>query len=444
VTRDKLGKFVLMTKLPTETEFVTVGTVQNTDIKSSSFFGLNYTNTKTTGSDYYFDDILVTGNKAPDLIAPVWNLFKLEQPNKLILGFSEPMDFSKGLYNVSEGVGSPVSSAISTDKNSVELTFDSNFERGKLYNLQISNLTDLAGNPLTNDNQTIGICESIGPNDLIINEVMFENPDSSSEYIEIYNKSDKLLDVSGLVFTTRKTDGTLNSGNSIPNQTQILPKSYLALTQDSEKVRKYHNCPPESNIINTDWSTLNNENATIVFSNSTKDTIYDELNYNTKWHHVLVKNPKGVALERINPELPTQNPNSWHSAASEVNYGTPGYKNSQFRGINSTSQSTKFVWTEPEAFSPDNDGVDDVCLIHYKTDTNGFVGNAVILNAVGIKVCQLASNLLLANEGFLTWDGKSDSGKNANAGIYVLYFESFNPQTGIRKQQKLPIVVSSR
>jgi len=127
-----------------------------------------------------------------------------------------------------------------------------------------------------------------------------------------------------------------------------------------------------------------------------------------------------------------------------VHYGTPGYKNSQYRDPDSKVVADKFVWTDPESFSPDNDGVDDVCFIHYKTDANGYVANVLILNAVGFKVLQLASNILLSTEGFLTWDGKTNKGKNANVGIYVLYFEMFNPKTGSRKQLKLPIVVSSR
>jgi hypothetical protein len=151
-----------------------------------------------------------------------------------------------------------------------------------------------------------------------------------------------------------------------------------------------------------------------------------------------------VALERINPLLPTQNPESWHSAASEVNYGTPGYRNSQYREFSGNETTQKTVWTDPEAFSPDNDGVNDVCFIHYKTETAGYVANAVILNQVGVKVFQLASNILLATEGFLSWDGRTDKGKSANVGIYILYFEMFNPQTGGRKKLKLPIVVSTR
>ena len=444
VTRDTQGNFKLYSKLATETDYVSEGAVQNTIVKKSSYFGLLYVNSSTTGSDYYFDDILVTGIKAPDKDAPIWTSFTLIQPNQLNLGFSEAMDYSKAAFSLYQGLGSPTSQAVSTDLKSIVLNFGSDFERRKLYNLQVTGLTDLAGNQLAETNRSIGISEPIVQGDLIFNEVMFENPDSSAEYIEIYNRSDKLIDVSGLVFTTRKTDGTFNTGNKILLQTKLLPGSYLALTSDAEKVRTYHHCPSESNIISTDWSTLNNESSTLVLCNAGKDTIYDELTYNANWHHVLVKNPKGVALERINPALPTQDKNSWHSAASEVNYGTPGYKNSQYREIEVLAKDPKFVWTDPEAFSPDNDGVDDVCLIHYHTDANGYVANAIIFNAVGVKVYQLAANVLLANDGFLTWDGKTDAGKNANVGVYVLYFEMFNPQTGSRKQQKLPIVVSSR
>ncbi len=445
VTRDGQGNFKLYSKLASETDYVQEGlAVQNNVVKKSSYFGLLYANSSTTGADYYFDDIVVTGTKAPDHDTPLWTSFTLVQPKQLNLGFSEAMDFSTAAFGVDQEMGEPSSRSIAADKKSVLLTFGQDFERGKIYTLQVSGLTDLAGNPLAETQRTIGISEAVAQGDLIFNEVMFENPDSSAEYIELYNKSDKLLDISGLVFTNRKMDGSLNSGNKIPDKTQLLPKSYLAMTSDANKVRKYHNCPPESNIISTEWSTLNNESTTLVLCNSAKDTIYDELTYNTNWHHVLVKNSKGVALERINPDLPTQDKSSWHSAASEVNYGTPGYKNSQFREIEAVANDPKFVWTDPEAFSPDNDGVDDVCFIRYKTEASGCVANAIIFNAVGVKTYQLASNILLANEGFLTWDGKTDTGKNANVGAYVLYFEMFNPQTGSRKQLKLPIVVSSR
>jgi len=378
-----------------------------------------------------------------DTEIPIWNSCIIEQPNKLKLGFSERMDFSTGTFTLDNGIGSPVSTIISSDKISIELTFANDFQKGKIYNLQASGLTDLAGNKPELTTKSIGIVEKKEIGDLIFNEVMFENPENSLEYIEIYNKSDKLLDVSGMVFTTRKTDGTMNTGVIIPPQTHILPHGYLAFCSDAEAVRSYHSCPVESNIISLEWSSLNNESAVMVLTNSAKDSIFDELQYNVKWHNALVKNPKGVSLERINPHLATQNSASWHSAASTTNFGTPGYQNSQFRDLLNAVNVEKFVWTDPESFSPDNDGVNDVCIIKYKTDAVGYVANVMIVNAVGVRVVQLGTNILLPTEGFLIWDGKTASGKNANVGIYVLYFEMFNPNTGERKRQKLPIVVSS-
>lgn len=444
VTRDDSGKFALYSKLAGESEYYQEGTVQNIVFKGGMYVGLLVTNTSLTGKDYYFDDIVVTGSKPVDREPPVWTSLTLEQPDRLNLEFSEAMDFTHVAYVINHEMNSPSSQQIAADNMSVILGFDKDFERGKLYTLEITGVTDKAGNPLTNTSRTTGITEWVGPDDLIINEVMFENPDSSAEYVEICNRSEKLLDVSGLVLTTRKTDGALNTGKSIPEQTTMLPDSYLALTSDAGKVRNYHVCKDVSSILTMDWSTLNNESATIVLANAEKDTVYDELTYSVNWHHSLVKNPKGVALERVNPRLPTQRAESWHSAASEVNYGTPGYKNSQYREINSVEIPEKVVWTEPECFSPDNDGLDDVCFIHYKTEAAGYVANVTIFNAVGVPVYHLASNILLQTEGFLTWDGKTDRGKNANVGIYVLYFEMINPNTGNRKQLKMPIVVTSR
>lgn len=444
VTRDAAGNFALYSKLTTETAFVLEGTTQNTVLKSSSYFGLLFSNTASTGSDYYFDDITVTGTKAADKEAPIWTSLTIEPPSTLKLIFSEPMDVSHASFEVDNDMGNPVSQIISDDKKTIELVFASEFEHGKMYELNISGLTDLAGNELADTTRSIGYIEPIAPGDLVINEVMFDNPLNSLEYIEIYNKSDNVLDVSGVVFTTRKSDGTLNTGNVIPAKTLMLPHAYLALCADADSVRNYHYCPDESNILTTKWTSLNNESATLVLTNATKDTVYDELTYNVKWHNVLVKNPKGVALERINPNLPTQRADSWHSASSEVNYGTPGYKNSQYRDIISNETEEQTVWANPEAFSPDNDGVNDVCFIHYKTDEAGYVANVMILNQVGNKIFQVASNILLSTEGTLIWDGRTQNGKNANVGIYVLYFEMFNPKTGERKQSKLPIVVSSR
>ncbi len=444
VTRDSEGNFNLYSKLASDTDFVLEGTVKNTALSLSKYFGLLYSNTTTTGSDYYFDDILVTGKKTVDLVAPMWASFQLLPPDKLLLKFSEAMNFMNASFEVDNAIGKPISLTISGDSLAIELTFSKAFEKGILYILHSSGLADLSGNYLQLTSKTFGIIEPVKPNDLVFNEVMFDNPLNSVEYVEIFNNSEKVLDLSNLILTTRKLDGTYNTGNKIPLQTIMQPHGYLALSENADSIRNFYKIPPEIMIITMPWTALNNSSSDLVLLNNTKDTVYDELTYDIKWHNVLIKNTKGVSLEKINPLLMTQDPQSWHSASSESNYGTPGYKNSQFRDFQSEDNSMKQVWVDPEAFSPDNDGQADVCFIRYKTDMNGYVANVLILNPAGVKVRQLASNILLSTNGFLTWDGLSDQGKNINIGIYVLYFEMFNPLKGIRKQFKMPIVVSAR
>ncbi len=444
VTRDSIGSFTLFSKLATENDFYKEGSTKNDKVKTSKYFGLMFVNTATTGGFYFFDDIKVTGDKAPDYEPPVWNSLSMIFPDKLTLTFSEEINISNADFGISPAFAGKPEVNLSEDKTEVLLKFSESFSRGIIYNVTVTGITDLAGNIISSQRKIIAITEKPHLGDILWNEIMFENPENSFEYVEIANISDKVLDISDLIFTTRKTDGTLNTGNKIPKGTLIPPKDYMAFSEKPDIVRQFHSCPYESNIIATTWSAFNNESSTLVLINPLRDTIFDELTYSAKWHHPLIKYLKGVELEKIHPQLETQNPTSWHSAGTDVNYGTPGYKNSQFRETTATGEPAKQVWADPEAFSPDNDGYNDVCFIRYETEFNGYVANVIILSPLGEKVFQLAQNRLLSTEGYLSWDGRTNRGNIATPGIYVVYFEIFNPLNGIKKAYKTPVVISSR
>ncbi|MDO9635079.1 MAG: lamin tail domain-containing protein [Paludibacter sp.] len=445
VTRDSLSVFSLFSRLSTESDFFLEGTMQNNNVLKTKYFGLSFTNTSTTGNCYFFDDILVKGDKIIDTHPPELLSLNVSLPNTLTLGFSEVMNFSDFKIKINDESVSVLNKKIAQDLENLELMLDITFEKGVLYLVEITGLTDEAGNLLENNRKSFALAESISPNDVVFNEVMFNHPDSSFEYIELYNRSDKLIDLSGLIFTTRKSDGTLNSGNIIPKGVMMIPNSYLALTNNIEIVRKHHDCPLEANLVQSGWSALNNESATLVLTNASKDTIFDEFTYQASMHHVLIKNSKGVALERICADLPTQDLRNWHSAAFVHHYGTPGFKNSQFRTCNDVgAEVDRLFYLESQVFSPDNDGVDDLCMLKYELPEAGYVANIAVMTATGEKVFTIAANHVLAGEGFFFWDGRNQSGKISNIGIYVIYTEIFHPLNGIRKQIKIPVVLSSR
>ena len=386
--------------------------------------------------------------KEMDKIVPSWIDLILELPNKLTLSFSKKMDFSQAIFTLLPDEILPVSSTVSGSGNVMELIFadDFTFSENIYYTLTISDLADLYGNVLEQTFLRIGIPTAAEEGDLVWNEVMFDAPADGVEYVEIANRSDKLLNLTGLSFSTVKSDGSYNTLIKIPAKTFIEPHGYAAFCNHSDSLCNYFGLNSEANIYKTEkWTSLNNTSATLVLLSSDEATVYDKFTYSAKWHHPLVKNPKGVSLERINSNLPTQDSNSWHSAASDVRYGTPGYRNSQFvENAASSDVKDKSVWLDSEVFSPDNDGIDDVCFIRYNVRENGYTANVVIFNAVGERVYQLAANDLISSTGFFTWDGKTNKGTNANVGVYVVYFQAINAINGKRIEAKIPVVVSAR
>ncbi|MDD3490393.1 MAG: lamin tail domain-containing protein, partial [Paludibacter sp.] len=287
-----------------------------------------------------------------------------------------------------------------------------------------------------------GIPEDAEAKDLVWNEIMFNAADNSSEYVEIFNRSNKVIKLTEMYISTRKNDGSLNTGNKITDYLLIYPKEYAAYTTSADSVRKYHNCPQDANIYKLNLSSLNNTSASIVLTNNTKEIIYDEFRYDEKWHHTLIKNPKGVALEKIHPELETQNISSWHSAGSNGNYGTPGYKNSQYRETDTENADNKIVWLDSDSFSPDNNGHNDLCVIRFKHNENGYIANIKVLNTEGYIIYEIANNRIMEPEDFIIWDGKTKAGNIVNAGLYVVYFEAIHPTKSEKIIKKIPLAVT--
>lgn len=446
VTRDSSSVFSLYSKLSTENDFLLEGTAENKQVQQCSYFGLSYTNTSTTGKSYSFDNIEVSGVPIEDQFSPEWLTLAIQLPSTIQCVFSEPIIVDQLSVRINDSQVSVLSQQLGTDKTELLLQTDFVFEEGKLFHVQLEGLTDLSGNTLANKLKTYAAVEQIAQGDIIFNEVMFHQPDSSFEYIELYNRSERLIGLSGLVLTTLKADGSLNAGHQIPEGAFIAPKGCIAITQNAAIVKAYHQCPIDANIVQSTWTALNNELSTLLLTNALKDTIYDEFSYNASMHHVMIKNPKGVSLERIYTDLlSTDDITNWHSAAFVNNYGTPGFMNSQYRehAADEGGEQPNF-YLENKVFSPDNDGVDDVCVLKYTSELEGYLANILVLSANGERIFNLAANQLLGSSGQLIWDGRNSAGKVANVGIYVIFVQLFQAELGKRKQFKIPLVLSSR
>ncbi len=450
VTRSKDGKYELFRQIKgKDAKYVSEGTVTDTEITTSNFFCVGAKYTKSNGKHYLFDNIKIKGKSVKDTTPPSWTSVFIADKNVLRLQFSEEVKIVSGTsFQVDNGFGTPNSQQFSEYNTVLDLTFDKNFEPKKVYTLTVKNLADYYDNILTLETKKTGIAEKLEKGDLVINEILPNPKQGVPEYFELYNTSNKVLSLDTVYFgvNSKKEKSKYVFTNGMPKNTLILPHGYVAVTKDALTLRKEYKTPKDANIINVEsFSSLSNSGTTLYVINKKDTTICDEVTYSEKWHHPIIRDDRGVSLEKINPLFNPDLASSWHSASFDVNYGTPGYKNSQYVESPKKDENKKTtVWVEPEVFSPDNDGVDDVCFIKYKAEDIGNTAKIIIFTSAGVKVREIASNHLLSDSGYVIWDGKTDRDKNVNPGIYVLYFEIINTSTGSRKVEKMPIVVSAR
>src|SRR6185369_13762803 len=153
--------------------------------------------------------------------------------------------------------------------------------------------------------------------------------------------------------------------------------------------------------------------------------VVDEVKYKDDWHFKLIDNDEGVSLERIDPAGISQDETNWHSAASTAGFGTPTYKNSQYK---LTSAINATIEVAPKVFSPDNDGHDDIATIQYKVTEPGYVANVTVFDASGRPMRNLVRNGTLGLTGYWNWDGLDDKGLKLPVGTYIIYTEIFNLQ----------------
>jgi hypothetical protein len=325
--------------------------------------------------------------------------------NSVEIIFSEPMD-TVGLktlqnYSLTGGRGEPAG-AILKNENTVVLNWSQSFQLNTTYSLSFINISDACGNLLSESMRQIQWIE-LEPDDVVVNEVLFNPFSGSVDFVELYNRSAKRIDAGKLVLAGRDRNLTLRQQVSLKTVNKVIePGEYIAVTINRLSVLSFYisNCP-ECIYNLPSMPAYNNDEGWVVLLDDSQ-TIIDEFHYTEKMHHRLLHNVKGVSLERINPDLPAPHPGNWLSASSDVGFATPGYQNSQYQ----TGPSFKAdVIVEPQAFSPNGDGYNDELLIHYKTPGPGWVANAWVFDTAGRTIMQLLKNQLLATDGTITWNG---------------------------------------
>lgn len=350
----------------------------------------------------------------------------------LVLSFNEPLDSlqaSRATYLISNSIGNAgLARPIAPLFTQVNLTLASPLQPGTIYTVTVTGVTDCAGNNIGNQNtKRVGLASPVDSFDLVVNEILFNPPPLGVDYLEVYNRSNKIINAGTLLFTNRSST-TGNPGSFIPmsvNNTLIFPGEYYVLTENPEIIARQFTLKRPEVVVQSPMPSFSDDKGTVLIVNNTGRTI-DELNYDDKWHFPLLANTEGVALERIDFDRPTQLAENWTSAAQSAGFGTPGYENSQFRA--GTTAPIGNITLNPRMFSPDNDGFEDFTLIEFQMNEPGYIANITIYDAAGRPVRVLQRNTSIGRSGSFRWDGLNDKQQRVPVGNYIVLFEAFNLQ----------------
>ena len=386
-------------------------------------------------------DALNTDNTAPQLL----RAFTTDNTT-IILVFDEPVDSLAGAtltnYSIDGSLSFISATTLSPLFNQVQLKTNTALAANTVYAITVNNVTDCKGNRIGLSNRVkVGLPADPVAGDWIINEILFNPRPNGFDYIELFNNSDKILDAARLYIANRNSAGTVSSIKVLSTTPHyIFPGDHMVITEDADNLGlNYLVQNPGNVLVISSVPSFPDDEGTVIALNFQGEVV-DEVQYKDDWHFKLIDNAEAVALERIDPSALSQEATNWHSAASTAGYGTPTYKNSQFRRTESINAVIEVL---PKVFSPDNDGRDDIAVIQYQITEPGYLANITIFDAAGRPVRNLVRNGIMGLSGYWNWDGLDDKGQKLPVGTYIVLAELFNLQ-GKKSSHKKTIVLARK
>ena len=387
----------------------------------------------------------------PDNVQPYLKRSRIISDSTVEIEFSESMDSlsisDANHWQLNQGEYTPIGiSAVPPGYGFAYINLPNPLGKKHIYSLSCKKPPyDCAGNLLDTVRQVrIGLPDSILPGDLVINEIL-ANPETDGEkFIEIFNRSEKILDLQELALGLFDSIQNLGTDLKPVSESGLLsfPGDFYVLTKDPDDILKRYYCPdPDAFVQMTALPSFDRDHGTVVLARKNDGILIDRVYYSPTMYSDFLTTTDGVSLERLNPELPSEDIANWHSASENCGFATPGYRNSEFLRIDPGMDA---VSLSPFVFTPDDDGKDDVLLVKFTLNDPGYLVNITIFDAGGNRIRCLAKNRLLSTEDGIIWDGRNDTNQKSPIGIYILYIELIKPEGKISHLKKTCVLGGKR
>ncbi len=387
----------------------------------------------------------------PDNVQPYLKRAQIISDSTVEIVFSESMDSlslnDANQWQIDEGGFTPIRiSAVPPAYSSAYLNLPELLEKKHIYSLSCENPpSDCAGNLLdTVRHVRVGLPDSISPGDLVINEILANPATDCEKFIEIFNRSEKTLNLQELALGLFDSIQNLTTDLKLISETGFVsfPGDFSVLTKDPDDIQKKYYCTnPDAFVQMTALPSIDRDKGTVVLARKNDGTLIDRVYYSSVMYSDLLTTTDGVSLERLNPSLPSGDFANWHSASENCGFATPGYQNSEFLRMDPGVDAVSLL---PIVFTPDDDGKDDVLMVGFNLGDPGYLVNITIFDAGGNRIRCLAKNRLLSTEDGIIWDGRDDKNQKSPIGIYIFNIELLKPEGKTRQLKKTCVLGGKR
>ncbi|NJK87673.1 MAG: lamin tail domain-containing protein, partial [Bacteroidales bacterium] len=234
----------------------------------------------------------------PDLIGPEILQAVILDDTSLFLRFSEkilPLNVDKYTFTINQI--NPGYMEFSANLEYCRLYFNNKFSYHNQYILTVnSELTDCTGNEPVKPEVVFMRPEACNANDIVISEILFDPVEEGGEFVELYNRSAKTINLNNFKIYQKNSVSNKISAYLISGLPYIiLPGEFLVLTKAPELISKYYN-PPENSMIRMEsFPSLPNQEGIIGLLDTTGNEI-DEVYYSEAMAFSLNKRNKGISI----------------------------------------------------------------------------------------------------------------------------------------------------
>lgn len=260
---------------------------------------------------------------------------------------------------------------------------------------------------------------------VVINEIYYDARSNEVEWFEVYNRSANAVNLSQWLWLDTEASAPLFLADSAFS---LAPRQFAVISPRGEILQLERGA---LHLQTTKWPTLNNDEESIRLFDF-NGGFQDSVRFNSDWG-----GEHGVSLERINPNLASQDSSNWSTCVASFG-ATPGRVNSVFTEV---LPSVASISVAPNPFSPDDDGRDDFVVFQLNVPVTTALVHLKIYDLRGRLIRHLLNSRAIASHAEVIWNGRDEQGESVATGLYIVYLQALRAEQGVLLSLKTTVVL---